>query len=292
MNERNDPEKTPEGTPEKIAIDELAALRMRLVERLAAGVAHAVNNPLSGIAQSTQLLCRSLNLDDARVREQAERFGLTGETKARVEAYLEDRGVFRFLRIIEDCARDAGTMIDTVFRFVAASGGAVSLEMGELIEKTLFLARHDMELRHDFGIKQLRTRIETEAAHGAVACLLPPVQHALIECFRHALIGQDLRGIRPPILTVIPSIEADAVRIVVESPLISEGAASAPDSGTPRTEAERSRLEARRLECLAACSFLAGKALEGRFEYRTVANRMERYELSWPPILRQREPLP
>lgn len=168
----------------------LGAQRMDLLSGLASGIAHAINNPLSGILQSAQLIGRGINLDHPRVEGLLDKLEIDGETREKFKDFIKERGMKRFVEMILGCARDASEMTARFFRFAQAQEArpeAVALEA--VLDWALSLARQDLELRECCNFHEMDIDIQTDENTGKAWIDQPNAVHVLIKLIKFAAVN-------------------------------------------------------------------------------------------------------
>ncbi len=126
----------------------LWAEKMRQVAAVAAGVAHEINNPLSGIMQATQLLTRGLDMTHPRTKDKLTEFGFSEAEQQKLQQYIEQRGLLTFTDMIQDCGTRTGELVSDFLRYARrAPLKEQPVELTSLLEQTLKLVHHDGDLR-------------------------------------------------------------------------------------------------------------------------------------------------
>jgi signal transduction histidine kinase len=92
---------------------------------LAAGMAHEINNPPSGIRQNLQVIQKRLSTSMDKNRQIASECATSIET---VRSYLSKRGVFNMLEMIDESSSRAAAIVRNMLNFSRMS------ETGEFIQ--------------------------------------------------------------------------------------------------------------------------------------------------------------
>ncbi len=145
-------------TTEKVRIEEMMiqSEKMLSVGGLAAGMAHEINNPLSGIMGNTDVLKNRL-LADLPANEAAA--GDIGIRFSDIRTYAEKRGLPLILESIRQAAGRAALIVSDMLSFSRMSSSS-SFDIAELLDKTIELAStgHDPKNKFDFKTIKL-TRV-------------------------------------------------------------------------------------------------------------------------------------
>lgn len=165
------------------AADEWAGLcfdahKQRILAALAAGVAHDINNPLSGILQSAQLLSHSLNLSLERSQTRLDMLGFSEEEKQKLAEYIAAQNLLKFSEIIMNCGQRSADMINNLLSLARRKPfqpEPIALE--RLCERALFFLRSDGDLHHQKTWRQVG--VTQEATAGLPEVMADP-QHAVL----------------------------------------------------------------------------------------------------------------
>jgi PAS domain S-box-containing protein len=158
--------------------------KMLSVGGLAAGMAHEINNPLSGMLQSAQNIMRRVDPQLPRNREVAHE---CGTELPRIVCYLEQRGVMRFIEGIRQSGERASTTVADMLNFSRRSDSRiVPTRMAELLEKTVALAAHDYDLRKKYDFREIRIVREFEDDLPEVACMPTEIEQVMLNLLRNA----------------------------------------------------------------------------------------------------------
>jgi signal transduction histidine kinase len=157
---------------------------MLSVGGLAAGMAHEINNPLSGMLQSAQNILRRVDPHLSRNREVADE---CGTDLARIGCYLEKRGILRFIEGIRLSGERASTTVADMLNFSRRSDSRiVPTRLEELLEKTVALAAHDYDLRKKYDFREIRIERAYEDGLPEVACMPTEIEQVLLNLLRNA----------------------------------------------------------------------------------------------------------
>ncbi len=158
--------------------------KMLSVGGLAAGMAHEINNPLSGILQSAQNIVRRL---DPALAENHTVAALFGTDLASIRGYLEARGISRFIDGIRQSGERASTTVADMLHFSRPSDARlVPTAMEELLEKTVALAAHDYDLRKKYDFRQIEIVREYEDGLPPVPCVATEIGQVILNLLRNA----------------------------------------------------------------------------------------------------------
>jgi PAS domain S-box-containing protein len=190
--------------------------KMASVGRLAAGLAHEINNPLAGMLQNAQVVLNRVS-DGSPANEQIAREA--GTSLSAVREYLERRGVPEMLRAIRASGQRAAEIVANMLSFSRKSDEQlVPRDMRELLDRTFDLACAEYDPRYSLDLRAIDVVREYEPGLPPVPCVASEIQQVLLNLFRNAAQAMRERGQRPdpPRLVLRARRQNDTVAIEVE----------------------------------------------------------------------------
>jgi len=118
--------------------------KMASVGRLAAGIAHEINNPLSAMMQSAQILQMTFDTQRPRTRERLQACGIDPD---RLDRYLQERDTCEYMKDIRSTGERAATIVSNLLSFSRKSSQPALHDLNLLVQKTLDLAATEYDLK-------------------------------------------------------------------------------------------------------------------------------------------------
>ena len=158
--------------------------KMLSVGGLAAGMAHEINNPLSGILQSAQNIVR--RLDPSLGTNTAVAAQLDVDL-AQIRRYLEERGILRFIEGIRQSGERASITVSDMLHFSRPSDARMApTALDALLDKTVALAAHDYDLRKKHDFREIEIVRDFEAGLPLVPCVATEIGQVVLNLLRNA----------------------------------------------------------------------------------------------------------
>ncbi len=158
--------------------------KMMSLGELAAGMAHEINNPLSAILHGVQNIQRRTTARLPSNLEIAEKHNLTLE---QLQAYLEERGIYKFIADIRDAGERSAHIVTNMLEFSRTSSLKLTpINIADLLEHSLELAINSFDLQFSIGSKRLDIQRDFQKHLPLVPCSAAEIQQVLINIIRNA----------------------------------------------------------------------------------------------------------
>jgi PAS domain S-box-containing protein len=203
---------------ERVLMEEtlIQSEKMMSVGGLAAGMAHEINNPLAGILQGAQNIRRRLDPDLPANREAAQAHGCPMDAMA---AYMEERGIPRFLTGIIDSGSRAAAIVSNMLNF--ARGGQAAhapLDLNQCLQGALQLVEGGYDLARGYDFRRIEIVAELDPALPEIPGSAQELQQVFLNLLTNAAhaLASRASGAAPPRITLRTSATSDAVLAEVE----------------------------------------------------------------------------
>ncbi|MFZ5425446.1 MAG: ATP-binding protein [Thermodesulfobacteriota bacterium] len=151
---------------------------------LAAGMAHEINNPLSGIIQGSQVLGRRLGDDTPANRSAAEAAGCALEN---IRDYLGRREVLPLLQSLRDSAVRASSTVKGMLEFARKTGGEMQpCDLNGIMDKALQLSLNDYDLKSKYDFRKVIVEKHYASDLPEVYCTANQIEQVLLNLMRNA----------------------------------------------------------------------------------------------------------
>ncbi len=158
--------------------------KMMTVGGLAAGMAHEINNPLSGILQSCQNINRRISPELPANRVTAESLGQPLEG---IRAYMIERGILDFVEGIRDAAERASRIVADMLTFSRRSGTElVPVALDEMLDAVVRLAGSDYDLKKKYDFRQIEIVRDYDPELEAVPCNQTEIEQVVLNLIKNA----------------------------------------------------------------------------------------------------------
>ncbi|MHC1729637.1 MAG: PAS domain S-box protein [Syntrophobacteraceae bacterium] len=217
---------------ERVRIDEviLESEKMLSVGRLAAGMAHEINNPLGVILQASQNVLRRVSPGiPANIRVAGE----CGITLGSLLEYMKQREILTFLEDIRQSGQRAAEIVANMLSFSRkAETGMSTTNLAELLDRTVSLAAGDYDMKKHYDFRQIEIVRDYEPDVPQVVCHAGKIQQVFLNILRNGAeaMGTTRDQGRSPRFILRVAGEGAVVRVEIE------------DNGDGMDESTRKRL--------------------------------------------------
>lgn len=158
--------------------------KMMSVGGLAAGMAHEINNPLSGILQSAQVIRNRLTRDLPANEKAAADLGIP---MTAIREFMEKRQIPDQLDNIHSAGSHAAEIIRNMLSFARKGGADRRLQdLSELMDQTINLAQNDYDLKKQYDFKHIRIFREYAPDLPQIPCEAGKIQQVLFNLMKNA----------------------------------------------------------------------------------------------------------
>jgi PAS domain S-box-containing protein len=176
--------------------------KMMSVGGLAAGMAHEINNPLSGILMASQNIIRRISPDMKKNIESAEKIGVDLNL---VAEYLRERDVITMMKDIRDMGERASKIVSNMLSFSRKSGSQMlKTGLADLLNNTIDLATNDYDLKKKYDFRHIKIEKFFSGDVPDIECVLIEIQQVLLNLLKNAaqILHKHKDDIKQPKITV------------------------------------------------------------------------------------------
>ncbi len=158
--------------------------KMMSLGGMAAGMAHEINNPLSGILQSTQNIVRRLKPDFHKNIDVARKCGVDLN---RVYDYVNNREILKFIDHIRESGIRASSIIKSMLNFSRKSDSIVVVtNLSSLLDESLDFARRDDNPKKKYDFRSIKIVREFDPNIIEIPCVRSEIQQVLLNLLKNA----------------------------------------------------------------------------------------------------------
>lgn len=185
------------------------------IGKLAAGMAHELNNPLGAILQSAQNILNRLSPDSSSNQRTAKE---TGVDLNQFAMYLKKRRILASLEAIRSSGRKAANIISSMLNFSRKSESRIMpVDIARLVENALELAGKSYNYKKRFDFRQIRINKEFAPDLSPVPCVKTEIEQVFLNLLNNAASALARnKSHEPPQITIRLFTEDNLARIEVE----------------------------------------------------------------------------
>jgi len=170
---------------EQVRLEEvmIQSEKMMSVGRLAAGMAHEINNPLAGILQSMQVITNRLSPDFAKNRSAAERAGIDLPS---INEYMQLRQIDLLIGSVIESGNRAAHIVNSMLSFSRKSTAEkTNIDLPKLMDETIELAANDYDLKKSYDFRHIVIERDYEADLPQIYCEQNEIQQVIINLLKN-----------------------------------------------------------------------------------------------------------
>ncbi|MBN1969338.1 MAG: PAS domain S-box protein [Candidatus Delongbacteria bacterium] len=151
------------------------------ISRLAAGMAHEINNPLAGVLQNLQVLENRLSL---KSKKDIDALSMLDIGQEELQKYLNGRSIFDLIENIRTASVKAADTVKTMLNFTRMKDNTkTQVFINDLIKNAITLCQTDIVLKKEHSFKEIEIVYDSKN-NISIMCNFNSVAHVLYNMFK------------------------------------------------------------------------------------------------------------
>ncbi|PNU19403.1 hypothetical protein C2E25_12545 [Geothermobacter hydrogeniphilus] len=177
----------------------LQSEKMLTIGKLAAGIAHEINNPLAGVLQNLQIL--SLRLD-SKGRTNQDATAETGLPPEALAAYLKRRQIPHIIDSATEAALRARTIVEDLLTFSRRPNRKHPVDLATVIKTALKLASTEYDPEQNFDFRHIRIEKRMASSLPTIQGTSDQLQQVVLNLLRNAAQAMIEAGTEKPTISI------------------------------------------------------------------------------------------
>ncbi|BHH82505.1 two-component system sensor histidine kinase NtrB [Desulforhopalus sp. 52FAK] len=192
----------------------LQSEKLSTIAGLAAGIAHEINTPLSGIMQSAQLIEMFLDPENKQSVSVAEGCGVD---LVKVREYTQKQDLDYFVTGIRNSAVSASEIIKNLLEFSRPTKGEwAAIRLPHMLDQIVKLILSDYNLKKKYNVINVVFETDYDSNLPFIYCVPVEVEQVFFNIIKNAVHAMGKSGTKDPRVKIRTRLEKNRARIEIE----------------------------------------------------------------------------
>jgi PAS domain S-box-containing protein len=192
----------------------LQSEKLSTIAGLAAGIAHEINTPLSGIMQSAQLIEMFLDPENEQSVRVAGEFGVD---LSKVREYTQEQELDYFIGGIRNSAMTASEIIQNLLEFSRPrKGGWASVRLSHLLDRIVQLILSDYDLKKKYNVINVNFEKEYDSKLPFIHCVSAEIEQVFYNVIKNAVHAMGKARTEQPKVLIRTRLKNNTAYIEIE----------------------------------------------------------------------------